>query len=188
MRAALGWSLRSDGDPRLGVKLVSYADRLWRELSLLREQQHWFELALTFVDDGTPPTVEARIRLGLGSDLYGGDRRRLSHNLRAIELLRRVGGEPVLLGQALTQAGVSSGRYRDVAEAKQYHDEALSVLRQCGHAKCLAMVLLDAGGLDRGDVLGGLPGDQALGGKLVVGAAQDREPPGHRRRGSVCLE
>ena len=39
-------------------------------------------------------------------------------------------------------------------------------------------VLLDAGGLDGGDVLGGDPGDQPLGGELLVGAAQDGEPPG----------
>jgi predicted ATPase/class 3 adenylate cyclase len=146
LRAATGWSLGPDGNPALGVKLVGYADLLWRELELMKEQRRWFELALTFVDDATPPFVEARIRLGLGSDLYGGERGRLSHNLRAIELLRRIGGEPVLLGQALTQAGVSSGRYRHVAESEQYFDEALSVLRRCGHAKCLAMVLLDAGG------------------------------------------
>ena len=105
LRAALGWSLRPDGDPALGVNLVSYTDWLWRELSLVQEQRRWFELALTFVDDATPPSVEARIRLGLGWYFYGGDRGRLSHNLRAIELLRQVGGEPVLLGQALTQAG-----------------------------------------------------------------------------------
>ena len=105
LRAALGWSLGPDGDPALGVKLVGYTDWLWRELSLLQEQRRWFELALTFVDDATPPSVEARIRLGLGWYFYGGDRGRLSHNLRAIELMRQVGGEPVLLGQALTQAG-----------------------------------------------------------------------------------
>ena len=120
LRAALGWSLGPDGDPALGLKLVSYTDWLWRELSLVQEQRRWFELALTFVDDATPPSVEARIRLGLGWDFYGGDRRRLSHNLRAIELLRQVGGEPVLLGQALMQAGQSTTRYRDVAEAEQY--------------------------------------------------------------------
>ena len=120
LRAALGWSLRPDGDPALGLKLVSYTDWLWRELSLLQEQRRWFELALTFVDDATPPSVEARIRLGLGWYFYGGDRGRLSHNLRAIELMRQVGGEPVLLGQALTQAGLSTSRYRDVAEAEQY--------------------------------------------------------------------
>jgi tetratricopeptide (TPR) repeat protein len=81
--------------------------------------------------------------------LYGGDRPRLSHNLRAIELLRRVGGEPVLLGQALTQAGKSSSRYRDVAEAEQYHDEALSVLRRCGRTKWLAIALVNAGSARR---------------------------------------
>ena len=43
-------------------------------------------------------------------------------------------------------------------------------------------VLLDAGGLDGGDVLGGHPGDQPLGGELLVGAAQDGEPPGHGGR------
>ena len=144
LRAALGWSLGPDGDPALGVNLVSYTDWLWRELSLLRERQRWFELALALVDDATPPAVEARIRLGLGWDFYGGDRRRLSQNLRAIELLRQVGGEPVLLGEALMQAGHSNSRYQDVAEAEQYLDEGLSILRRCGHTRRLAIALLVA--------------------------------------------
>jgi predicted ATPase/DNA-binding winged helix-turn-helix (wHTH) protein len=74
VRVALGWSLGPDGEPTLGVALVSYADLLWRALSLVQEQRRWFELALSFVDDATPLTVEARIRLGLAWDLYGGDR------------------------------------------------------------------------------------------------------------------
>src|SRR5271166_5682948 len=146
LRTALGWSLRPDRDPTLGVNLVSYTDWLWRELSLLQEQRRWFELALARVNDTTSPSVEARIRLGLGWYFYGSDRSRLSHNVRAIELMRQVGGEPVLLGQALTQAGLSTSRYRDVAEAKQYHDEALSILRRCGRTKRLAQALLAAGG------------------------------------------
>ena len=35
LRAALGWSLRRDGDPVLGLKLMSYTDWLWRELALV---------------------------------------------------------------------------------------------------------------------------------------------------------
>jgi len=35
LRAALGWSLRPDGNPALGLKLVSYSHWLWRELSLV---------------------------------------------------------------------------------------------------------------------------------------------------------
>jgi predicted ATPase len=149
LRAALGWALRPDGDPTLGVNLASYTDRLWRELSLLQEQRRWFELALQFVDDTTPPTAEARIRLGLGWYFWGGHRGRLSHNLRAIELMRQVGSEPVLLGQALMQAGVSSMRYRDIAEAEQYFDEALSVLRRCGRTKWLAAALIDTSAMRR---------------------------------------
>jgi predicted ATPase/class 3 adenylate cyclase len=155
LRAALGWSLRSDGDPCLGVKLVGHTDWLWRELALLREQRRWFDLGVTFVDDATPPSVEARIRLGLGWYFYSGIYRgRLSHNLRAIELLRQVGGEPALLGQALTQAGASATRHGDVAEAERYFDEALSVLRRCGRTKRLASTLLAAGGSrkDAGDL------------------------------------
>jgi predicted ATPase/DNA-binding winged helix-turn-helix (wHTH) protein len=145
LRTALGWSLGPDGDQALGVNLVSNTDWLWREIGLLRERQRWFELALTFVDDATQPTVEARIHLGLGWYLDAGDRGRLSHNLRAIQLLRQVGGDQILLGQALTQAGVSTSRYRDVAEAEQYHHEALSVLRRRGRTKLLALALLNAG-------------------------------------------
>jgi predicted ATPase/class 3 adenylate cyclase len=145
LRAALGWSLCPDGDPLLGQELVGYADRLWRELSLVREQRRWFELALTFVNDATPPSVEARIRLGLGWYFMGGNRGGLSHNLRAIELMRQAGGEPALLGQALAQAGHSTTHYWDVAEAEQYLDEALSVLRRCGRTKRLATALVIAG-------------------------------------------
>jgi len=146
LRAALGWSLGPDGDPALGLRLAGYTDWLWRDLSLVQEQRRWFELALTFVDDATPPSVEARIRLGLGWHIYA-DRTRLAHNLRAIELMRQVGGEPVLLAQALTQAGFSTARYRDVAEAEQYHDEALSILRRRGRTKLLANALMIAGAI-----------------------------------------
>jgi predicted ATPase/class 3 adenylate cyclase len=147
LRAALGWSLRPEGDPALGLNLVSYTSVLWRELALVQERQRWFDLALSFVGAATPPSVEARIQLGLGSRFFIGDRGSLSHNLRAIELMSQVGGEPVLLGIALAQAGLSSSRYRDVAEAEQYLDEALSVLRRCGRTKWLAGALLIAGGI-----------------------------------------
>jgi predicted ATPase/DNA-binding winged helix-turn-helix (wHTH) protein len=149
LRAALGWSLGSDRDRAFGLKLVGYGDWLWRELALVQEQRRWFELASTFVSDATPPSIEARIRLGLGWDFYGGDWGRRPHNLRAIELLRQVGNEPVLLGQALAQAGQSTSRYREVTEAKLYHDEALSVLRGCGRTRRLANALMIAGGSRR---------------------------------------
>ncbi len=144
LRAALGWSLRPEGDPTLGVNLISRTDWLWRELSLVQEQWRWLELALTFIDDATPSSVEARIRLGLGYDFYGGSRERLLHNHRAIQLLRHLGGELALLGQALTQAGMTANQYGDVAEAAKYHDEAVSVLRRCGRTKRLAFALLGA--------------------------------------------
>jgi predicted ATPase/DNA-binding winged helix-turn-helix (wHTH) protein len=145
LRVALRWSLGPDGEPTLGVTLVGYADLLWRALSLVQEQRRWFELALAFVDDATPPSVEARIRLGLAWDLYGGAREPLSHVLRAIELLRQVGGEPVLLGQALIRAGNAALGYGNVQEAEQYYDEALSVLRPYGRTKLLVEVLVNAG-------------------------------------------
>jgi tetratricopeptide (TPR) repeat protein len=152
LRAALVWSLRPDGDPALGVKLVSYSDWLWWEMSLLQEQRRWFELALTFADDTTPSVVEARIQLGLGWDLYGAEKKRLSHSLRAIELTRRLDSEPILLGQALTQAAQTASRGGDADEP--YHDEALSVLRQCGRTKLLAYALYIAGSIrrDAGDL------------------------------------
>jgi len=147
LRAALGWSLRSEGDPALGLKLAGNSDLLWRELSLVQEQRYWFALALTYVDHATPPSVEARIRIGLGWDPYGGDGGRISYDLRAIELFRQVGDEPVLLAKALTQAALSpASRLRGVAEAERYLDEALSVCRRCGRTKCLAVTLLIAGG------------------------------------------
>jgi predicted ATPase/class 3 adenylate cyclase len=145
LRAALGWALRADGNPALGMHLVSHTDWLWRELGLLQEQQRWFELAFTFIGVTTPPSVEVRIRLALGWSLYGGDKGRLGHNIRAIELMRQADGEPSLLGQALTQAGTSTKGYQNIVEAEQYLNEALSVLRRCGRTKRLALALLNAG-------------------------------------------
>ena len=49
-------------------------------------------------------------------------------------------------------------------------------------------VLLDAGGLDGGDVLGDLPGDQPLGRELLVGAAQHRQASGDGGRRHAGLE
>jgi tetratricopeptide (TPR) repeat protein len=71
--------------------------------------------------------------------------KRLSHVLRAIELLRQVRDEPVLLGQALIRAGNAALGYGDVQEAEQYYDEALSILRPCGRTKLLVEVLVNAG-------------------------------------------
>ena len=154
LRAALGWSLRSEGNPALGLKLVSYTDWMWRELSLLQDQRRWLELALTYVDDATPRAVEARIRLAIGWSPCAGDRGSLPHDVRAIELMRQDGGVPVLLGQALTQAALSTTRYRDAGEAERYVDEALSVLRPCGRTKHLAIALLASGAIrmDAGDL------------------------------------
>jgi predicted ATPase/class 3 adenylate cyclase len=142
LRAALGWSLRQDGSPALGLKLVGHTNWLWRELNLLQERRRWLELAATFINENTQLAVEARIHLALGWGAYFGDRSRLPHNLRAIALLRQPGGEPHLLGQALAQAGQSSSRYRDVGEAKCYLDEAYAILQRCGRTKPLANVLL----------------------------------------------
>jgi predicted ATPase len=153
LRAALGWSLGPQGDPDLGLKLAGYTHWVWRELSLVHELRRWFELSLTFVDDATPPSVEARIRLGLGWDFYGGDRDRLPHNCRAIELLRQADGEPVLLGQALVQAGQAT-------YLQLYLDDALSVLRPSGRTKLLAYALMIAGGARR--VAGDLDAARAL--------------------------
>jgi hypothetical protein len=146
LRAALGWSLGPEGDTVLGPRLVGYSDRLWRELSLDRDQRRWLELALILVEAGSPPAVEARIRLGLGWYSFGGGRDRLLHNLRAIELMREPGGEPVLLGRALIQAGMSTLCHGDLTETQQYDNEALSILRRCGRTKHLAYALEIAGG------------------------------------------
>ena len=49
-------------------------------------------------------------------------------------------------------------------------------------------VLLHAGGLDGGDVLGGLPGDEPLGRELLVGAAKHRQASCDRGRFHAGLE
>ena len=68
--------------------------------------------------------------------------------------MRQVGDNPALLGQALNQSGMATSPSEDVAEAEQYYDEALSVLRRCGRTKRLAHALLDAGAMrkDAGDL------------------------------------
>jgi hypothetical protein len=60
--------------------------------------------------------------------------------------MRRPGGEPALLGQALTHAGGSTSRYREGTEPQRSLDEALSILRRCGRTKHLAVALMVAGG------------------------------------------
>jgi len=180
LRAALGWSLRPEGDPASGVNLISCTDWLWRELSLVQEGWRRFELALTFVDDATPASVEARIHLGLGYDFYGGDRDRLSHNHRAIELLRQFGGDQALLGQALTQAGIAANQHGDVAEAAQHHDEAVSVLRRCGRTKRLAWALLGAASVRT------LAGDSQAARPLVEEALALSKALGHLRLNDLC--
>ena len=88
-----------------------------------------------------------KLEVGLGWSPCAGNRERLSRNLRAIDLMRQVDGDPILLEQALTQAGISTTRYRDAGEAERSVDEALSVLRGCGRTKQLAIALLAAGAI-----------------------------------------
>ncbi|HME21874.1 MAG TPA: winged helix-turn-helix domain-containing protein [Acetobacteraceae bacterium] len=140
LRAALGWSLGPDGDTAIGLELAGYSDRLWRELSLLPEQRRWFELALTFLPQETPPDVEARIQLALGWAWFPGDLGRQKHNRRAIELLRDCPGQPSMLARALSQAGRLLTRLGS-EEALGYHKEALAILRPLARTKQLAIAL-----------------------------------------------
>ena len=140
LRAALGWALVVDGNPDLGLELVGHTTWLWRDLHLLQEGRRWLETAGSFIGPATPPVIEARIRLALGWSPYAGDGSRLPHNRRAIALLR-TGAHPDLLGQALAQAGQCISRYRDVAEAREYLDEAIAILRPLGQTKWLAIAL-----------------------------------------------
>jgi len=149
LRTALGWAFSPEGDPARGLQLVGYSDWLWRELGMVREQRRWCELALTCVDGATPPSVEARIRLGLGWDFYGGDTGRLPHNLRAIELLRQA-ARLSCWGRRWCRLGYRPPAiYSDVTEAKLYNGEALSVLRPSGRTKVLANALMVASAIRR---------------------------------------
>ena len=140
LRVALGWALAADGDPDMGLELVGHTMWLWRDLHLLQEGRRWLEMAESFIGPATPPVCEARIRLALGWSPYAGDGSRLTNNRRAIALLRTV-HHPDLLGQALAQAGQCISRYRDVAEARDYLDEAVAILRPLGQTKWLAIAL-----------------------------------------------
>ena len=141
LRAALGWSLGPDGDTALGLELAGYSDHLWRELALLPEQHRWFELALTFVGEETPPEAEARIRLALGWPWFPGELSRLKHNLRVVELLGQSAKEPYLLARALSQAGRVLTRPGTCEEALRYHEQSLTILRPLGRTKRLAIAL-----------------------------------------------
>ena len=104
--------------------------------------------------------------------------------------------EVVLDAVGLEVADAGAGHRRDPAAGEEehaHHRQVADALErvggdglQQGDRLLLGQrrrgVLLDAGGLDGGDVLGGLPGDQPLGGELLVGAAEHREPPGHGGR------
>ena len=140
LRAALGWAFGVNGDPELGLELVGHTTWLWRDLHLLLEGRRWLETAGSFIGPATSPVREARIQLALGWSPYAGDGSRLPHNRRAIELLR-TNEHPHLLGQALAQAGQCISRYRDVAEARRYLDEAVAILRPLGQTKWLAVAL-----------------------------------------------
>ena len=88
------------------------------------------------------------------------------------------------VGLEMTDAG--PGHRRDPAAGQEehaHHRQVADALQGVGGDRLQqgdrlllgqgrGRVLLDAGGLDRGDVLGGLPGDQPLGGELLVGAAE----------------
>ena len=146
-------------------------------------------------EEGAFPVLPDAGSLDIGQDRPGGVEQDLPPLL--VPLLGDV--EVVLdaVGLEVADAGVGHGRDPAAGEEEHaHHRQVADALERVGgdglqQGDRLALgqrgggVLLDAGGLDGGDVLGGLPGDEPLGRELLVGAAEHREPPGHRRR-SPC--
>ncbi|MBI0538416.1 hypothetical protein D9599_22895 [Roseomonas sp. KE2513] len=128
LRAGLAWAFGPDGDERLGVELTSQTEHVWAELSLTGELQTWFDLAISRVDDATPPEIAGRLWLGRCGWVAPRGARALDAARRAVVLFRQAGSR-IELGRALWRQAWQHILSGDLASAAPLLEEAEDVLR-----------------------------------------------------------
>jgi len=140
LRAGLAWAFGPDGDERLGVELASLTEHVWAELSLTGELQDWFELAISRIDEATPPEVAGRLWLGRCGWVAPRGARALDAACRAVALFRAAGSR-IDLGRALWRQAWQHILAGNLAAAGPLLDEAEDLLRGGKASKALVSCL-----------------------------------------------
>jgi len=144
VRAALEWAFGPQGDAALGVQLATLSIRLWDELSLFRERERWSALAMSHIEEATPPAIAARLNLVRTSNSAHGDASGFSYADQAVQLFRAA-DRPLDLGEALGRAGAALLTMETIGQALPYLEDALKVLEPLGPTKPLASCLRSKG-------------------------------------------
>ncbi|WP_052388947.1 ATP-binding protein [Belnapia moabensis] len=128
LRAGLAWAFGPDGDERLGLELASHTEHVWAELSLTGELQSWFDLAISRIDEATPPDIAGRLWLGRCGWVAPRGAQALEAARRAVALFRAAGSR-IDLGRALWRQAWQHTLAGDLAAAGPLLDEAEDLLR-----------------------------------------------------------
>jgi tetratricopeptide (TPR) repeat protein len=139
-RVSLAWAFGPDGDKALGVRLAAYGLYLGRKLFPLDERMRWVDLAMSLVEDTTPPDIEARLILSKSSDFRVPLRLKTPILQRAVSLMR-TRDEPLLLAQILARTALSLCKPGDIAQAEPLFVEAMTLLQPHGVTKQLCELL-----------------------------------------------
>jgi predicted ATPase/DNA-binding winged helix-turn-helix (wHTH) protein len=140
LRTGLAWAFGADGDERLGVELVSLTEHVWGELSLTGELHAWFDLAISRIDEATPPEVAGRLWLGRCGWVAPRGPTALDAAQRAVALFRKAGAR-LDLARALWRQAWQHVLAGNVAAAEVLFDEAEDLLRRGRASKALVSCL-----------------------------------------------
>ncbi len=155
LRAALHWCIPGGGDAALGLSLARYLGLFWEQRSHLSEGRVWLEQALAH-----HPEADAGMRAAalnyLGVLAYAqGDTDRAQEVYQESLVLRRAVGDPIDIGQSLTNLGNVAIAVADYEQAVIWYEESLAIAERHGNTAGRATVLNNLGVVARGQ------GDQA---------------------------
>jgi non-specific serine/threonine protein kinase len=125
LRSALGWSIREDGDRRLGLRLAGALWRFWDMRGHYSEGRDWLEAALAAGDQGSTPARALALH-GAGSLAWvqGDYGRAVALHEEALALNRTLGDKR---GTATSLNGLGS-----VARVKSQFGQAAALYEEAG--------------------------------------------------------
>lgn len=138
LRAALNWAV-TVGEPELALRLCVGLRDFWRLRGHLTEGRQWMEAALA----GSEGCSGLKVRVLAGIAVLGrmqGDYGLLDRLLEGEEMAR-MAGDPVALGELLTQVGMALRDRQRLDEARRRLDEAMELGRGSGDGRGLALAL-----------------------------------------------
>jgi predicted ATPase len=145
LRAALGWSLRSGGDPALGLRLAGALWRFWQTRGYLTEGRGWLEEALAS-DQPAPSAARARALDGAGNlaETQGDYGQAIAFYEEALALRRGLGDKQGIAG-SLNDLGNVAYWQGDYGRALALHEQSLALKRELGDRSDIAISLNNLG-------------------------------------------